>query len=131
MGLEGTWYSQHQVGSKLEILPVAGGTLTGLYEVPAASGSCAKGQYPLQGRTDVGRGGSTFGFAVNWQNADTKCDSTTVWAGQYADSGDVESLTAFWVLVTASTHTSGEDRFTRVAASAGQSAGAATQQAHP
>lgn len=118
MGIEGPWFSQHQPGSKFEILPVAEGILTGLYEPAAGSGSCARGQFPLQGRTDIGRGGSTFGFAVNWHNAESSCNSTTVWAGQYVDTPGAESLTTFWVLVTNTTHQSGEDHYTRVASSA-------------
>jgi Avidin family len=110
--MEGVWYNQRD-RSKLEILPVAAGIITGLYEIPAGTAGCPKGRFPVQGRTDVGRDGSTFGFAVNWQNAESSCDSTTAWAGQYTDVGGVETLTAYWVLVTASTHESGEDHFKR------------------
>jgi Avidin family len=125
MGMEGTWYSQQQAGSKLVILPVAEGILTGRYEAPTSGTSCAKGEFPLQGRTDVGRGGSTFGFAVTWLNAESNCHSTTAWAGQYAGTSGNETLTAFWVRATQTTHESGEDHFTRVAPSgAGAGAGA-------
>lgn len=117
MGMEGTWYNQpggsQPADCKLQILPVAEGILTGLYEIPAGSPGCPKGRFPVQGRTNVGRGGNAFGFAVNWHNAESNCDSTTVWAGRYADVGGVETLTASWVLVTPSISESGEDIFKR------------------
>jgi hypothetical protein len=117
MGMEGEWINQpggsQPAGSKLEILPMAAGIITGLYVIPAGSPGCPQGRFPVQGRTDVGRGGSTFGFAVNWHNEESNCNSTTVWVGQYAKVGGVETLTASWVCVTPTTTESGQDHFER------------------
>jgi hypothetical protein len=98
MGLDGTWYNE--LGSKLTLKEGADGSLSGSYETGVSSG-CAKGAYPLAGRTDIPfEGGATFGFAVTWHNDDSDCESTTTWCGHYraGGEGEEESLIAFWLL---------------------------------
>ena len=121
MGLEGTWRNER--GSVLVIKEVTNGTLVGSYKTAVGKAGCAKGEFPVTGRTDVGSGGNTVGFAVTWKNDQSDCDSsTTVWAAQYLDNDGHESLTSVWLLVSktepkeqwASTLV-GDDIFTRTA----------------
>ncbi len=127
MGVEGVWYDE--LGAKLEIIPVAGDEITGFYETAPGAAGCAKGKYPLQGRTDIDHGGSTFGFAVTWRTAAASCNATTAWAGQYVGAAGAESITAFWLLVTKGTPGAviGQDHFTRVKPTAQQVAAAAAR----
>ncbi len=126
MGMEGVWFNE--LGAKLEIMPVAGDELVGFYDTAANAAGCAKGRYPLVGRTDVDDGGSTCGFAVTWRTAASSCNASTGWAGQYVGTAGSESLTAFWLLVTKGTQgvVLGQDHFTRIAPTAAQIAAAAT-----
>lgn len=93
MSLAGTWYNE--LGSKLDLEVDEHGQLTGTYETGVSRG-CAEGQYEVAGRTD----GKTLGFAVNWKNAKTDCESTTGWAGHYRPGGEgaEETLAMFWLL---------------------------------
>jgi hypothetical protein len=135
MGLEGTWYNE--LGSTLVITQVdKDGTVSGTYETVVSNG-CAKGVFAVTGRTDIDGGGATVGFAVTWVNAQSKCNSTTTWAGQYRGPMGQESLTAVWLLVMktdvedswASTLV-GEDVFTRQVASPERQAKAAARKRH-
>jgi hypothetical protein len=66
MSLEGPWYNE--LGSTMQIYPLAGnGSVSGTYETAVSSG-CAQGAFNLAGRTDVGQGGQTVGFSVCWLN---------------------------------------------------------------
>jgi hypothetical protein len=99
MGLDGTWYNE--LGSKLDLKEGSDGSLSGSYESAVSSDGCAKGAFPLAGRTDVPfQGGETFGFAVSWHNSESECNSTTTWVGHYRPGGEgaEESLIAFWLL---------------------------------
>jgi hypothetical protein len=135
MGLEGKWHNE--LGSTLIIKEVTDGTLFGTYETAVSEG-CATGQFAVVGRTDVESGGDTVGFAVTWLNDQSKCNSTTTWAGQYLTVNGQESLTALWLLVTktepdeqwASTLV-GEDVFTRETATPEQQKEAAARKRHP
>jgi Avidin family len=99
MGLNGTWYNE--LGSKVTLKEGSDGSLVGEYESAVASNGCAKGSYPLSGRTDIPFGGETFGFAVSWHNDESDCNSTTTWAGHYREGGNgsEEILITFWLLV--------------------------------
>ncbi len=125
MGMNGIWYTE--LGAKLEIMPIAGDELVGFYDTAAAATGCAKGRYPLVGRTDIDDGGSTFAFAVTWRTAASSCNASTGWAGQYVHTAGSESLTAFWLLVTrgAMGVIVGQDNCTRNAPTAAQVAAAA------
>lgn len=127
MGMNGIWYTE--LGAKLEIMPIAGDELVGFYDTAAAATGCAKGRYPLVGRTDIDDGGSTFAFAVTWRTAASSCNASTGWAGQYvpATATNSESLTAFWLLVTRGTMgvVLGQDNCTRTEPTAAQIAAAA------
>lgn len=119
MGLEGTWYNE--LGSTLVVEQVSDGTIVGSYQTAVSSSGCARGAYPLLGKTDVDSGGQTVGFSVTWLNAESpSCNSTTSWVGQYQMVDGVEQLPSIWILVMktdpedewASTLV-GEDLFTR------------------
>jgi Avidin family len=97
MGLQGTWYNE--LGSMLTIEDVSGGIVTGQYETGVSSGGCAEGSYAVQGTTDTDSGGQSVGLTVTWLNAQSRCNSTTTWAGQYQEIGGAEVLTAMWLLV--------------------------------
>jgi hypothetical protein len=120
MGLEGSWYNE--LGSTLTLEVGSDGSLLGSYKTGVSDGGCAKGEYPVAGRTDVPFEGSTFGFSVTWRNQESGCESTTTWVGHYRPGGDVqeESLSTFWLLAeTAGTGEEweslllGKDVFTR------------------
>jgi avidin family protein len=134
MGLEGTWYNE--LGSTLVVTEVSGNTVVGTYET--ATGGCAVGQFEVLGRTDTDSGGQTVGFSVTWTNAQSRCESTTSWAGEYQDVGGVEQLTALWLLVMKTTPRAqwsstlvGEDVFTRQAAALEETTQARKRHSHP
>jgi hypothetical protein len=136
VGLEGTWYNE--LGSTLVIDPISDGSVVGSYETAVSSSGCATGSYPVAGRTDTDSGGQTVGFSVTWLNAQSSCNSTTSWAGQYQVVDGAEQLTALWLLAMktdpsddwASTLV-GEDLFTREQPSAEQVAQASARKRHP
>ncbi len=136
MGLAGTWYNE--LGSTLVIQEVSGGMLAGTYETAVSSGGCASGSYAVQGTTDTDSGGQSVGLTVTWVNAQSRCNSTTTWAGQYQEINGNEVLAAMWLLVMdtapeadwASTLV-GHDVFTRAAPAADAVAQAAAAKRHP
>jgi hypothetical protein len=96
--LQGTWYNE--LGSEMFVDPLdpTSQTVTGTYTTAVSSSGCAQGEFFLVGRSDVQVGGQTFGWTVCWLNADTKCWSTTSWAGQYQEAGGNATITALWLL---------------------------------
>jgi hypothetical protein len=118
MSLEGPWYNE--LGSTMQIYPLAGnGSVSGTYETAVSSG-CAQGAFNLAGRTDVGQGGQTVGFSVCWLNQGSRCNSVTSWSGQYQTINGEEQITALWLLTQATPPASdwastlvGQDIFTR------------------
>jgi hypothetical protein len=95
MALNGVWINE--LGSVLALKEGPEGRLEGSYET--AVGTCAKGKFPVSGRTDVFAGGETLGFAVAWKNDQSACNSTTTWVGHCRSAGEEgESLVTFWVM---------------------------------
>jgi hypothetical protein len=135
MGLLGTWHNE--LGSTLVITEVQGDTIVGTYETAVSGSGCAKGIFPVIGRTDVDAGGTTLGFTITWRNDKSSCNSTTSWAGQYQVIDDQEVLIALWLLAMktnveedwASTLV-GEDMFFREPASPERQAEVATRKRH-
>lgn len=75
--LVGTW--KNQLGSKMIIESVsADGEVKGSYETAVSASGCAKGTFPLVGRTNL----PSLGFVVSWTNDLSKCSSVTAWSGQ-------------------------------------------------
>ena len=118
--MQGAWYNE--LGSTMVINPLdpQTQTVTGTYTTAVSSTGCAKGGYPLAGRSDVQIGGQTFGWTVCWQNASSNCYSTTSWSGKLVRVNGIQTLSALWLLVIdtkdpndwASTYI-GHDVFTR------------------
>jgi avidin family protein len=76
-GLNGTWYNE--LGSKMTIQFNADGSITGSYTTAVSATGCAKGAFPLTGRWNVDTSNVlSLGFAVGWNNAQSKCYSTTL-----------------------------------------------------
>jgi hypothetical protein len=93
--LQGTWYNE--LGSTMVIGPLdpTNGTMTGTYTTAVSSSGCARGVFPLAGRSDVQTRGQTVGWAVCWLNGTFNCGSTTSWVGHFDGKG---TITAFWLL---------------------------------
>ena len=94
--LKGTWYNQ--LGSKLTINEVQEGELTGSYETAVSTSGCAKGAFPLVGRTNTNGNRQSVGFVVSWKNAQSNCNSVTAWSGQLQNVNGEEQLVTTWLL---------------------------------
>jgi Avidin family len=96
--LEGAWYNE--LGSTMVIDPLGpdGQTVTGSYTSGVSTSGCARGAFPLVGRSDVQAGGRTIGWTVCWLNDDSKCWSTTSWAGQHQLFDGEATIHALWLL---------------------------------
>ncbi|MCL1466593.1 avidin/streptavidin family protein [Argonema galeatum] len=89
--LLGTWLNE--LGSKLSIESVSeDGNVKGFYETAVSSAGCAKGKFPLVGRTNL----PSIGFVVSWTNSESRCSSVTAWSGQL--QGD--QLVTTWLLTS-------------------------------
>ncbi|HEY9799509.1 MAG TPA: avidin/streptavidin family protein [Leptolyngbyaceae cyanobacterium] len=86
--LVGTW--SNELGSKLTINNEENGQISGYYETSVSQGGCAKGKFPLVGRTNL----PLVGFVVSWTNESSKCNSVTTWSGQLQK----DKLVTTWLL---------------------------------
>ena len=116
MDITGYWYNE--LGSTMEINPVANGQFTGSYCTAVSSG-CAHGSFALVGQTDTESGGDAVGFVVCWKNASSNCQSITAWSGH---TNGNDQITAFWLLTAKLSSDNlewdatqiGQDIFTRI-----------------
>jgi|GEM_PF-3244491 Avidin family. len=101
--LVGNW--SNQLGSKMTITSVEEGNVQGSYETSVSASGCAKGTFPLVGRTNL----PSLGFVVSWTNDLSKCSSVTAWSGQLQK----DQIVTTWLL-TAQTVASNNWRSTTV-----------------
>lgn len=94
--LQGIWYNQ--LGSTLTINAVQQGELTGIYETAVSTSGCAKGAFPLVGRTNTNGYRQSVGFVVSWTNAQSNCNSVTAWSGQLQNVNGEAQLVTTWLL---------------------------------
>lgn len=118
MDISGTWYNE--LGSTMNIDPVANGQVTGSYITAVSETACAQGSFRLVGFTDTDSEGEAVGFVVIWENDTSECASVTAWSGQAQVINGGEQITAFWLLTVESTSDQdwyathvGQDTFTR------------------
>lgn len=96
MSLEGIWYNQ--LGSTLTINEVQKGGFTGTYKTEVSTSGCAKGVFPLVGRTNISRTKQSVGFVVSWKNELSDCNSVTAWSGQLQNVNHEDQLVTTWLL---------------------------------
>lgn len=91
--LVGTW--ENELGSTMTINSVSpDGEVRGSYETAVSASGCAKGTFPLVGRTNL----PSFGFVVSWTNTLSRCSSVTAWSGQLQTLGGQDQLVTTWLL---------------------------------
>lgn len=95
--IEGTWYNELGSEMILTLDKTDRRQINGTYETFVSS--CAKGKYPVTGRTDTDNDSAqNVGFVVSWENENGSCDSVTTWSGELQLIDDEEILTTFWLL---------------------------------
>ncbi len=91
--LVGTW--ENELGSTMTINSVSpDGEVRGSYQTAVSASSCAKGTFPLVGRTNL----PSLGFVVSWTNDSSKCSSVTAWSGQLQTVRGENQIVTTWLL---------------------------------
>ena len=91
--LVGTW--KNKLGSTMTINSVSlDGDVRGSYQTAVSASGCAKGNFPLVGRTNL----PSVGFVVSWTNDLSRCSSVTAWSGQLQKVLGQDQIVTTWLL---------------------------------
>jgi hypothetical protein len=90
-GIGGTWFNE--LGSRMDLVPVDGGRLTGTYLLAATMTGVPAEPHPLAGFFDAypGRSTAAVSFTVAWPSS----HSITAWLGRHDPQDEV--ITTTWL----------------------------------